>query len=296
MVVFEEVSKSHPELFEEHYSKLAIPENDSILALNTMFAKDGFFLYVPKNVVVEKPIQVINLMQSDADTYVTQRNMVIADEGSNVKLIFCDHTLNVNRYLSNSVSEVYVKQNASVDFYIVQNQHNKSASFSNVIFRQERDSRLRTNTIALHGGMIRNNLKVILDGENCQADIYGMSLLDKKQHVDNFTQIVHAKPNCYSNQVYKNVLDDSATGAFSGRINVVKDAQKTNAFQRNNNLLLTDSAKMQTKPQLIIDADDVKCSHGATVGQIDEEALFLFKGTGHKRKRCTPDDDECFCA
>ncbi len=281
---FEEVSKSHPELFEEHYSKLALPENDSILALNTMFAKDGFFLYVPKNVVIEKPIQVINLMQSDADTYVTQRNMVIADEGSNVKLIFCDHTLNVNRYLSNSVSEVYVKQNASVDFYIVQNQHNKSASFSNIIFKQERDSRLRTNTIALHGGMIRNNLKVILDGENCQADVYGMSLLDKKQHVDNFTQIVHAKPNCYSNQVYKNVLDDSATGAFSGRINVVKDAQKTNAFQRNNNLLLTDSAKMQTKPQLIIDADDVKCSHGATVGQIDEEALFYLRARGINEK------------
>jgi Fe-S cluster assembly protein SufD len=123
-----------------------------------------------------------------------------------------------------------------------------------------------------------------MDGENCEANIYGMAFLDRKQHVDNFTQIIHAKPNCRSNQVYKNVMDDKSTGAFSGRIYVARDSQKTNAFQRNNNILLSDDAKMQTKPQLIIEADDVKCSHGATVGQIDEEALFYLRTRGIPEK------------
>jgi Fe-S cluster assembly protein SufD len=133
--------------------------------------------------------------------------------------------------------------------------------------------------------LIRNNLKFILDGENAEANLYGMAFIDRKQHIDNFTQVIHAKPHCQSNQLYKNVLDDESSGAFSGRIHVIRDAQKTNAFQRNNNLLLTDKANMQTKPQLIIDADDVKCSHGATVGQIDEEALFYLRARGIEEKK-----------
>jgi len=139
---------------------------------------------------------------------------------------------------------------------------------------------LTTQTITLHGGLVRNNMKVILDGENGEAILYGMSFMDKKQHVDNFIVVEHNKPHCLSNQHFKNVLDEESTGAFSGRIHVRRDAQKTNAYQRNNNLLLTDRAQMQTKPQLIIEADDVKCSHGATVGQIDEEALFYLRTRG----------------
>jgi Fe-S cluster assembly protein SufD len=134
--------------------------------------------------------------------------------------------------------------------------------------------------VSLHGGFIRNNLKIKINGENSEANMFGMAFLDREQHIDNATQVLHAKPNCQSNQIYKYVLDDKSTGAFSGRIHVARDAQKTNAFQRNNNLLLTDTALMQTKPQLIIDADDVKCSHGATVGQIDEEALFYLRARG----------------
>ncbi len=279
-----QVATSHPNIFEEHYSQLADTSEDALLALNTAHAKDGFFLYVPKNVVIEKPIQVINLMQADVDAFVTQRNLIIAEQGASAKLIFCDHTLNPKRYLSNSATEIFVKENARLDCYITQNQHNRSTSINNIVIRQERDSTIKTNTITLHGGLVRNNLKVILDGENCQADVFGMAFLDKNQHADNFTQIIHAKPHCLSNQVYKNVLDEKATGAFAGRIHVVKDAQKTNAFQRNNNLLLTDEATMQTKPQLIIDADDVKCSHGATVGQIDEEALFYLRARGINEK------------
>jgi Fe-S cluster assembly protein SufD len=202
------------------------------------------------------------------------------EEGADVKIISCDHTLNLNKYLNNSVTEVFVGANANFEYYTLQNQHNNTTSLNSVFIHQERDSKATTLYSSLHGGLIRNNLKFILDGENAEANLFGMAFIDRKQHVDNFTQVIHAKPHCLSNQVYKNVLDDDSTGAFSGRIHVVRDAQKTNAFQRNNNLLLTDKATMQTKPQLIIDADDVKCSHGATVGQIDEEALFYLRTRG----------------
>lgn len=275
----ENISKEQPELLTK-YASLANPDEDPMVALNTVFAKDGFFLYVPKGVVLGKAIQIINLMEGASDTFATQRNYIWVEEGAKAQLLLCDHSENLNNYLSNSVTEVFVGSNAELEFYMLQNQHNKATSIHSVFVEQQRDSRVTTHTASLHGGMIRNNLKFILNGENCEANMYGMSFLDKKQHADNFTQVIHAKPHCVSNQLYKNVLDQQSTGAFSGRIHVVRDAQKTNAFQRNNNLLLTDQATMQTKPQLIIDADDVKCSHGATVGQIDEEALFYLRARG----------------
>jgi Fe-S cluster assembly protein SufD len=273
------ISKERPELLEK-YASLAKVDEDALVALNTAFAKDGFFLYVPKNVVVESPIQIINLLQSEKDTFATQRNFILLEEGAKVQVLVCDHTLNLNQYLSNSVTEVFAGNNSEIELYSLQNQHNKATTLNSVFVEQQRDSRVTTHTASLHGGLIRNNLKVTLNGENAQANMYGMAFMDKKQHVDNFTQVIHAKPHCESNQVYKNVLNDYSSGAFSGRIHVLRDAQKTNAFQRNNNLLLTDNANMQTKPQLIIDADDVKCSHGATVGQIDEEALFYLRARG----------------
>jgi Fe-S cluster assembly protein SufD len=281
----EKTATENPELLRKHYGKLADSETDPMVALNTAFARDGYFLHVPKNTLVGKPIQIINLLQSDKDSFATQRNLVIVEPGAEVTLILCDHTLNLNYYLNNAVTEIFVGENAVVNYYTVQNQHNHTTSINSVYIHQERNSQANTNTITLHGGLIRNNLKVILDGENGEANVYGMAFLDKKQHVDNFTQMVHAQPHCQSNQLYKNVLDDESTGAFSGRINVRRDAQKTNAFQRNNNLLLTDKALMQTKPQLIIEADDVKCSHGATIGQINEEALFYLRSRGIEEKQ-----------
>ena len=273
------ISKERPELLEK-YASLAKTDEDPLVALNTAYAKDGFFIHVPKNVVVESPIQIINLLQSEKDTFSTQRNFILVEEGAKVQILLCDHTLDLKKYLSNSVTEIFADNNAEVEFYTLQNQHNGATNINSVFIEQQRDSRVTTHTVSLHGGLVRNNLKFILNGENAEANLYGMAFMDKKQHVDNFTQVIHAKPHCESNQVYKNVLDDTSSGAFSGQIHVVRDAQKTNAFQRNNNLLLTDSANMQTKPQLIIDADDVKCSHGATVGQIDEEALFYLRTRG----------------
>ena len=276
----EKATSKYADIIAQHYSKLADTAGDAMVALNTAFAKDGYFLFVPKNVVIEKPIQIINLLKGESDTFATQRNLIVVEEGAQVQLILCDHTLNSNRYISNQVTEIFVSENANIDLYTVQNQHNQAASINSVFVNQQANSTFTSHTVSLHGGLIRNNLKVKIDGENAQANMFGMAFLDKKQHVDNFTKIEHAKPHCQSNQVYKYVLDNQSTGAFSGQIHVARDAQKTNAFQRNNNLLLTDSATMQTKPQLIIDADDVKCSHGATVGQIDEQALFFLRSRG----------------
>jgi len=276
----ENMAKNNPELVQKYYGNIAETETDALVALNTAFAKDGYFLFVPKNVIFEKPIQIINLLKSDSDTFSTQRSLIIIEAGASAQLILCDHTLNSNRYFSNSVTEIFVEENANIDYYTVQNQHNNSASVNSVFIQQERNSNVTSHTVSLHGGFIRNNLKIKIDGENAEANMFGMAFLDKSQHIDNATQVIHAKPHCQSNQIYKYVLDDKSTGAFSGRIHVARDAQKTNAFQRNNNLLLTDIATMQTKPQLIIDADDVKCSHGATVGQIDEEALFYLRARG----------------
>lgn len=279
----EKIATEQPGLLVK-FASLANSADDPMVALNTLYAKDGYFLQVPRNTRVETPIQLVNLLQSEYDAFVTQRNFIHIEEGAHVKLILCDHTMNLNKYLSNSVTEIFVGRNASLEYYAVQNHHNNSTSVNSVFIHQDQDSTANTLYSTLHGGLVRNNLKFILDGENAEANLFGMAFIDRKQHVDNFTQVIHAKPHCQSNQIYKNVLDDESTGAFSGRIHVVRDAQKTNAFQRNNNLLLTDKANMQTKPQLIIDADDVKCSHGATVGQIDEEALFYLRARGIDEK------------
>jgi len=276
----EQISNEHPELIQNHINRQAGLSNDPFTALNTAFVKDGFFLFVPKGVIIEKPIQVINLLSSDENLLVTQRNLIVAEAGSQVKLVVCDQTLNSTTYLVNSVSEVYVGEDAIVDLYTIQNYNNQSTVINSAFYSQQRHSVLNAGTYSLHGGLIRNNLKVTFNSDHSEANVNGISLTDKKQHTDNYIIIEHASPNCLSNQIFKNILEDESTGAFSGRIHVARDAQQTNAFQRNNNVLLSDKARMQTKPQLIIDADDVKCSHGATVGQIDEDALFFLRARG----------------
>lgn len=276
----EKIARDNPELIQKYYAKITKTNADPMVALNTAFAKDGYFIYIPKNLIVEKPIQLINFLHAHSSTFVTQRNLIVIEPGASAKIVMCEHTLNLNQYLNNSVTEIFVGENANFDYYTLQNQHNKTTSINSVFIQQKRDSAVTAHTTTLHGGLIRNNLKIVMNGENATANMFGMAFIDKKQHVDNSTQIIHAKPHCESNQVYKNVLDNDSSGVFSGQIHVVRDAQKTNAFQRNNNLLLTDQATMQTKPQLIIDADDVKCGHGATVGQIDQEAMFYLRARG----------------
>jgi Fe-S cluster assembly protein SufD len=217
---------------------------------------------------------------SDENQMVQYRNLIIAEENAQANIAICDHTLSPSEFLSNVVTEVFTNRGANIDIVCMQNQHNLSTQFTHIFGKQERDSVLSTNTVSLHGGVIRNNIHVLLNDEGCENHTHGLALVDRNQHIDMHSFIDHAMPNCTSNELYKAILDDQATGAFNGRILVRKDAQKTQAFQSNNNLLLTADARMYTKPQLEIYADDVKCSHGATVGQLDMNAKFYMQSRG----------------
>ncbi len=272
------------ELVEKYYGRIADSGKDPISALNSAFAQDGVFIYIPDHTILERPIQIINLLRSEEDLYVTQRNLVVVGKNAQVKLMFCDHTLAVHSYIANYLTELFMADDSVVDVYGIQNQHNGTAYLNGVFVRQEKNSQLITNTISLHGGITRNHIQVELQGEHANASLFGLSLTDKDQHSDNYTSIEHAQPGCHSNQIFKNILDDNSTGAFTGRIHVMPGAKKTEAYQRNNSVLMTKAAKMNTKPQLVIDNDDVKCSHGATVGQINEEALFYLQTRGINEK------------
>ncbi len=272
--------RKHPRLVANYLGKNASMHNESFVSLNTAFSQDGIFLYVPEGVQLEKPIQIIHLLLSDKNQMVHHRNLFVVEKNASAQVIICDHTLSPHMFLTNSVTEAYTGENADMDILRLQNEHNNSCQVTNTWILQERTSRCQHGTVTLHGGMVRNNLHVKMDGEGAETHALGLFLIDKMQHVDSFTVIDHASHNCISNQHYKGVLDDSSTGAFNGRIHVQPDAQKTEAYQTNNNILLTDTAKMNTKPQLEIYADDVKCSHGATVGQLDEDALFYLQSRG----------------
>lgn len=279
-----EAAKKFSSLIEKHYGKYAKSETDGLIHLNTAMASDGVFVYVPKGVVLSRPIQVVNLVDSDVDMFNQHRNLIIVEDNADITLIICDHTQSPQKFLTNAVTEVYVGENSHFDIIRVQNEHNNACKITNTFIHQERNSTASSNNITLHGGLIRNSTYHYLNGEGAQSNSWGLYLADKWQHIDNFVNVEHLSPNCNSNQLFKGVLDDMSTGAFNGRIFVAKDAQGTVAYQKNNNILLTDDAKMDTKPQLEIYADDVKCSHGATVGQLDDNALFYLQSRGIEKR------------
>jgi len=276
---FEEALRKYPELVNKHLGKYA-SLNDSYVALNTAFARDGIFLYVPKGKVLDKPIQIINVLVSDEELMVHHRNLFILEPNSAAKVVVCDHSLSPQKFLTNSVTEVFVGDNAHFDYFKVQNEHNDSVQVSHMYVNQEKNTDVQTAVVTLHGGLVRNNLHVKLNGEGSENRAFGLFVTDKTQHVDNFVFIEHAQPHCNSKQLFKGILDDKSTGSFTGRILVDRDAQKTMAYQKNSSILLTDDVKMSSKPQLEIYADDVKCGHGGTVGQLDEEALFYLRARG----------------
>jgi Fe-S cluster assembly protein SufD len=272
--------KQFPSLVAKHYNKYVRNEHDGLVPLNTALAADGLFIYAPKNTVYTKPIQIVTLLHSDKDIFVQDRNLVVVEDGAQLLLLACDHAISPQHFLTNTITEVYVGRNARFDIIRVQNQHNNSGKITHTFIHQERDSYAASNNITLHGGLVRNATWHTLEGENGETHSYGLFLADKQQHIANFVNVDHTAPNCNSTQLFKGVLDDNATGAFNGRIMVHKAAQGTNAYQSNNNIILSENARMDTKPQLEIFADDVKCSHGATVGQLDENALFYLRSRG----------------
>ncbi|OIP81170.1 MAG: Fe-S cluster assembly protein SufD [Porphyromonadaceae bacterium CG2_30_38_12] len=279
-----DVAKSHPELVEKYFGKLSSTKQDGLVAFNGAFAQDGFFMYVPKNVQLDRPVQLINIMRSDVDFMANSHNLIVLEAGAKAQLLVCDHTVDNVRFLTNRVTEVFVGENAIYEHYKLENTHTKTTNLSTLLIDQQASSQVLSNVITLHNGLTRNTIEIDINGEHCETTLAGMVIGDKNQQVDNFTSILHNKPNCSSRELFKYVLDDFSKGAFTGKLYVARDAQKTAAFQTNKNILLQRSAKMRTKPQLEIYADDVKCSHGATIGQLDESALFYMRQRGIPEK------------
>ena len=273
-------SNERPEVVSRYYGKLATSSKNGIVALNTMFAQDGFVVYVPQGVAVERPIQLVNIFRSDVDLMASRRVLVIMEPRSEAKLLVCDHSIDTVRFLANQVIEVFVGEGASFDYYDLEESSDTTTRFSSLFVKQEAESNVVINGITLTNGLTRNDYQVELLGERAETTLCGMSILDKEQHVDTYTHITHAVPRCKSNELFKNVLNDQAVGAFSGRILVREGADKTEAYQSNRNLCATREARMYSKPQLEIYADDVKCSHGMTTGQLDEEAIFYMRSRG----------------
>lgn len=275
-----DMAESHPELVGKYYGKLAKTSEDGITAFNTTFAQDGVFLYIPKGVVVERTIQLVNILRGDVDFMVNRRVLVVLEDGAQAKLLVCDHAQDQVNFLTTQVIEIFAGKDSVFDMYELEETHIASTRISNCYVRQEAGSNLLLNGMTLHNGTTRNRTHVLLAGEHAEINLCGIAIADKNQHVDNHTFIDHAVSNCTSNELFKYVLDDEARGAFAGKVLVRKDAQKTFSQQTNRNLCITKECRMFTQPQLEIYADDVKCGHGATVGQLDEGALFYMQARG----------------
>jgi len=282
---FQEASRSHRKELAEHFGKYTEFNNDGFSAWNTAFARDGKFIRVNKGKLVEKPI-IIHFFSDASQGEVTTfpRNLILAGENSRVRVIEAFHTYGDGSSFTNIVSEIKLAAGAGVEYYRIQDESERAFHVGNTQVHQERDSNFRAHTFTTGGTMIRNNLNIYLDAEGAEAHMYGLYLLDNQEHVDNHTVVDHKKPNAFSNELYKGILDGHSTGVFNGKIFVRQDAQKTNAYQSNNNVLLSDDATINTKPQLEIWADDVKCSHGATSGQLDKEQLYYLRTRGIDEK------------
>ena len=278
------MGETHPDLVRSFYGKLADTSTDGVTAFNTMFAQDGLLIYVPRGVVVEKPIQLVNMLRADVNFMVNRRVLIILEDGAQLRLLACDHAMDDVNFLATQVMEVYVGDNAMLDLYELEENSLNTVRISNLYVKQGANSNVLLNGMTLTNGTTRNGVHVTLAGEGAELDLCGMVIADKNQHVDNHTVIDHAVPRCNSRELFKYVLDDEATGAFSGLVLVRPDAQHTSSQQTNRNLCATRQARMYTQPQLEIYADDVKCSHGATVGQLDERALFYMRQRGIPEK------------
>ena len=276
----QQAARSHAAVLNRHLGRYADFSEDAFTALNTAFTLSGLFVYVPKGKVLEKPVHVINVLSVQEDVFLQPRNLLIFEENSQARVIHSSHGPAQSNTFTNVVNEVYVGSRAVVGMYLVQDEGELSSQVSNTHVYQEEASVFSLHTVTLTGEVVRNNVTVLPDAEFCETHLYGLFLTSGRMHVDNHTLVDHAKPNCVSNELYKGVLDDRSSGVFNGKVLVRPDAQKTNAFQENKSILLTPTATMNSKPELEIYADDVKCSHGATTGQLDKDALFYLRSRG----------------
>jgi Fe-S cluster assembly protein SufD len=271
-------------VIDTYFNQIANKE-DSLTSLNTAFSLEGAYINIPKSKVVEKPIEIIYFSTgNEAALMVQPRNLVVVGENAHVQIVERHQSLNSNPVLTNSVTEIFAQKRAIVDYYKIQNDVQTANLIDNTYIAQKQESRVAVHTFSFGGNITRNNLNFYHQGERIDSTLKGITIIGDKQHVDHYTLVQHATPNCESHQNYKTILNDSATGVFNGKIFVEKEAQKTDAFQQNNNILIGDKATINAKPQLEIFADDVKCSHGCTIGQLDESAMFYMQQRGIPKK------------
>jgi Fe-S cluster assembly protein SufD len=265
----------------ETYFNTIAKKDDSLTALNTAFTKEGAYIYIPKSVVAEKPIQILHFSTSEQGPMLLQpRNLIVAEENAQVQIFERHQSLVPHQVLTNAVTEIFAAENAIVDYYKVQNDLDEASLIDNTYVAQKGKSHVSVHTFSFGGQLTRNNLNFYQKGEYIDSTMKGITVIGDRQHVDHYTLVDHAQPNCESHQDYKGIYADKSVGVFNGKIYVNQIAQKTNAFQKNNNILLDNTATINTKPQLEIFADDVKCSHGCTIGQLDEDALFYLRSRG----------------
>lgn len=270
-------------VIENYFNKVAT--KDSLSSLNTAFSCEGAYIHIPKNKLVEKPIQIVHFSTGNEAALMLQpRNLIVVGENSHVQIIERHQGLTENPVFTNSVTEVFAAKRAIVDYYKVQNDKETASLIDNTFISQKQESHCSVHTFSFGGKLTRNNLNFFQNGERIDSTLKGVTIIGNKQHVDHNTLVHHIEPNCESHQDYKGIFGDNATGVFNGRVIVNKEAQKTNAFQANNNILVSDKASINTKPQLEIFADDVKCSHGCTIGQLDESAMFYMRSRGIPKK------------
>lgn len=278
---FGQAVKENPSLLDDYFAKYANYQDDAFTALNTAFAHDGVVVNVPAGKVVEQPIILRFITDARTANAASQpRNLIVVGKNAEVKMAEAFRTIGENGSFTNIVTEIVIDENANVQYYKVQNETEKAYHIGTTQVSQKANSHFYAVTVTVNGGFVRNNLNIVLDGQNCEAFMYGLYFPNGKQHIDNHTLVDHAKPNSYSNELYKGVLQDKSTGVFNGKIFVRDGASKTNAYQSCRNVVLSDEASMNTKPQLEIYNDDVKCSHGTTTGKLNDEALFYMRSRG----------------
>lgn len=291
-----EALKANDDKALEHFNKYALNDTEALTALNTAFTNDGAYIFVPKGKVLKHTVEIVNLFTTDnADKLTTIRNLIVAEANAELSVVE-KHQYAAGSALVNELTEVFAGENSTVDIYQLQNAATQQKHINTVQAYASRSSRSNVWNVNYGGAFVRNNVTVDLNGPGAEAHLNGAFYLEGDDHVDNHLLINHNEPDCYSNQLYKGLLDGKSTGVFNGKVYVKRDAQRTNAFQSNKNILLSDEATMNTKPELEIYADDVKCSHGATLGQIDETMLFYLRARGLDKKQAAGILNQAFIA
>jgi Fe-S cluster assembly protein SufD len=282
--ILRDAFQSDKEVINRYFDKLVDSDADYFAAMNTAFWQDGLLIHVPANTKVEKPLFILHIHDSTSSQVIAHtRLLAVVESNSELTIIEKFNSVGDQPVLHTFSEEIVMEENSQLEYCKIQNDQGNSYQVANTLIHQSNSSKVNTFTLTLNGKLIRNNFGITIDGENCESHFYGLYVLNSNTIADNHTVVDHRKPNSFSNEMYKGIMDDSSKGVFNGKIFVRPFAQKTNAFQSNRNILLTDTASVNTKPQLEIWADDVKCSHGCTTGQLDEEAVFYLQSRGISR-------------